>query len=293
MTTVKSVFLTETGSGLTSTSANYIANLAQEVVQQEKTRLESVSFLSSRIITSVCPEGMEYEVANCDLDNIADTIRKVARMNALCAWLREGIKAKEALLDKVNNLTLHEWLKEQGKEEPKAPELKLKTEEDILNELTLGDRFTYLKTEALASTFGKLIHKDMPISEARKRLLDKQVHPVERFDSGRDLTLVRFTPAVSAEDVDKLFLKLQNEQREWEKELNGLKAKVQHSLNAQVSDQQQAHSKALREYNTQMSVLNAEFSAYKAQQREEIGKLKVVLPDSLKEVYDYLNGLGK
>jgi len=290
---MKSVFLTENGSGLTSTSANYIANLAQEVVQQEKTRLENVSFVSSKIITSVCPEGLDYEMANFDLENIAETIRKVARMNALCAWLREGIKAKEVLLEKVNNLTLKEWLKEQKKEEPEAPELKLKTEEDILNELSLGDRFTYLKTEALASTFGKLIHKDMQISEARKRLLDKQVHPVDRFDSGRDLTLIRYTPAASAEEVDNLFLKLQNEQREWEKELNALKAKVQHDLNAKVSDQQQEYAKALQEYNNQICVLNAEFSAYKAQRREAIGKLKVVLPESLKDVYDYLNGLGK
>jgi len=290
---MNSVFLTESGSGLTSTSANYIANLAQEVVQQEKTRLENVSFLSSKIITPLCPEGIDYEIANCDIDKIAETVRRVARTNALCAWIREGIKAKEALLEKVNGLDLKKWLKEQGKELPKEPELKLTTEEDVLNDLSIGDRFSYLKTEALASTFGKLIHKEMPISEARKKLLDRLVHPVEQQRSGQDLTLVRYTPAVSAEEVDNLFLKLQNEQREWEKELNGLKARVQHTLNAKVSDEQQAHARALEEYSSKIAVLNAELASYKARRREEIGKLKIVLPDSLKDIYEYLNGLGK
>lgn len=289
----KSVFLTKDGFGITATSANYLANLSQEVIAEKRTSLENIKFLSSRIISPLCPEGLDYEKANYDLSTIAENIREIGNLNAFCGWMREGIHAKEEAVSKINAITFDEWAKDKEIEIPKVPELEKKTEDDFKNELSIGERLTYLRAEAIASAFGKMIHQDCPISVARQNLIFHKTNPIKSQGRGQDLIVYRYTCEADTAEVDAVFLKLQNEQREHEKQVNHYKSLIAKQMNEHSADSSMKHAAELKDYQTKMDILQSQFKAYIAEEREKVNQMKVTVPDALMDTYKYLNGLGK
>lgn len=289
----KSIFLTNEGFGITSTSANYLANLSQEVMAEKHTALENTNFLNSKIISPLCPDGMDYEVANYDLDNMADNIREIGNLNAFCGWMREGIHAKEEALNKINAVTFEEWAKDKNIEIPESPKLEQKTADDFKNELSMGDRLTYLRAEAIASAFGKMIHQDCPISVARQNLVYHKTNPIKRQGTGRDLIVYKYTCDVDSALVDDVFMKLQNEQREYEKQVNHYKGLLNNRVNEYKADSSRMHAAELNVYQTKMDALHSEFNAFIAEERERVNQMKVTVPDALMDTYKYLNNLGK
>lgn len=289
---MKSVFLTNE-SGITSTSANYLANLAQEVIQEKKLELENTSFVDSRIVTPLCPDGLDYEKANYDLRNISEKIREIARYNTFCAWMREAIKAKEKALNDINNENYEEWLKRNDKVVEDKRELELKEESDFIDELSIGERYTMLMTEAVASSFGKLIHQDSPISNARKQMQYRKLHPTDVKGTGAELTLTRYTVAADSAEVENMFLSLQNEQREAEKQLNAIKSRLKSSKEEYNIKVHNECRQILKERADRDKALHIEFEKDKAERRVSLNKMKILVPDALKDIYEHLNKLGK
>lgn len=289
---MKSVFLTNE-EGITATSANYLANLAQEVIQEKKLELDNISFVDSRIVTPLCPEGLDFEKANFDLENISEKIREIARYNTFCAWMREAIKAKEDALEEINNETLDEWLERNNLKEVNRFKVENKDENDFLDELTAGERFTMLMYEAVASSYGKLIHKDSPISNARKQLQYRKLHPTDVKGSGSELTLTRYNVVADSEKVENMFLSLQNEQREAEKHLNTIKSRLKTSADEfNIKARHEWEGKMKDSQDLRKMHMN-QFEKEKTERRAELNKLKIVVPEILKDVYVYLNSLGK
>lgn len=85
--------------GLTSTSANYICNLAKEYYKKFETTLAQIKFYDttvSLIGTSndmIISTGINGE----SLKAISSMIKAIAECKSLIAWLREAIKAREEL----------------------------------------------------------------------------------------------------------------------------------------------------------------------------------------------------
>lgn len=289
---MKSVFLTNEA-GITSTSANYLANLAQEVIQEKKLELENTSFVDSRIVTPLCPDGLDYEKANFDLKSISEKIREIARYNTFCAWMREAIKAKENALDEINNDDFDEWLDRNGKNVEDKRKLELKEESDFINELTIGERYTMLMTEAVASSFGKLIHQDSPISNARKQMQYRKLHPTDIKGTGAELTLTRYTVAADSDEVENVFLSLQNEQREAEKQLNAIKSRIKSATDEQNIKARKEYNDILKERAEREKSLRNEFEKERTERRSALNKMKIVVPEALKDIYEHLNSLGK
>lgn len=289
----KSVFLVNEGFGITATCANYLANLAQEVILEKKAGLENISFLSSRIVTPLCPEGLDYEKSNYDLDKISGTIREIGNLNAFCAWVREGIKAKDHAFGELSNHTFEKWIEDNNIEKPEAPVLVEKWHKDFTDELTVGERLRMLRSEAIAAAYGKLIHGDTPISNARKQLLNRMYHATEKTGDGQNLTLVVYSADADVKDVDAVFMKLQNEQREYEKELNSFKFRIEKQVCEHRMISSRRHDQAITAYQSKMDSLRSKYSAYIAEENERISELKIYIPDALMDTYRYLNNLGK
>ncbi|MCQ2201342.1 MAG: hypothetical protein MJZ27_04575 [Bacteroidales bacterium] len=289
---MKSVFLTNEA-GITSTSANYLANLAQEVIQEKKLELENTSFVDSRIVTPLCPDGLDYEKANFDLNNISNKIREIARYNTFCAWMREAIKAKENALEDINNDSFDEWLERNNKIVDDRRKLELKEEQDFINELSVGERYTMLMTEAVAASFGKLIHQDSPVSNARKQLQYRKLHPTDVQGTGAELTLTRYSIAVDSNDVENMFLSLQNEQREAEKQLNSIKSRIKSNTDEYNINARKVYADILKERSDREKLLRNEFEKDKTERRAALNKMKILVPDALKDIYEHLNSLGK
>ena len=81
--------------GLTSTSANYYANVAQEMIQAATERLNGVKFYQVSVASIGGGEKQLMTVGQTSLDFIKDDLEKSAEMNSFCAWVREAIKKKE------------------------------------------------------------------------------------------------------------------------------------------------------------------------------------------------------
>jgi len=288
----RSVLLTDKG-GITSTSANYLANVAQEIMQEKKVTLENISFLNSKILTPTCPEGLEYGKANFDLATISDTINEIGNINAFCAWMREGISAKEEALNAVNEITFDKWMKVHGIKETDMPVRRTFTKADAEDKLSVGERLQMLRSEAIAAAFGKFIHKDMPVSEARKALQYRILNPVEKDGTGKDLTLIKYEAAITTAEVDAVFMQLQNKQREAEKTLNHYKADVLHACAEMNIESEKFFSEWVEQRKANRDQLVSRYNADMTMVREEINKLKITLPEALKTTYGYLNSLGK
>ena len=97
--------------GLTSTSANHVANLAKEYVQNIETELANCSFYRESVALigtkdfNILSEGMDDEAVK----KIPNLLQKVSEANSLIAWLREAIKAKKTLTEQVDCMSMETW----------------------------------------------------------------------------------------------------------------------------------------------------------------------------------------
>ena len=85
--------------GLTVTSAKHVANIAKEMYEAAESRLKAMKLCSRDFTLAV--NGKNYRVENesekADLETLGATLREIGELKSLIAYLREGIKAKEAL----------------------------------------------------------------------------------------------------------------------------------------------------------------------------------------------------
>lgn len=285
-----SVYLGE--KGMTSTNANYLANLAKEISKKDETKLRKVSFVNS----SVELINGSRKTLNSGWTNIAELevcLNRISNMNAFCAWVREAIKAKENALKTIENLSLNGFCKLKNIELPEEPEVTLLTEQDIINKMDIKERNRYLELEAFAATFGKYIHPDGTISRAREDAFYREEAPNEVDGTGRDMVIYNYSPSVSTLELDKVFISLQNKYREYEKQLNAIKFDIKEKVNAQNMLLVQEHNKELDAYHQKMQSIRNALKLYVTKGREEIANLKIVIPEKLQSTYEYLNSLGK
>ena len=129
------------GSGLTSTSANHVANMAKESVRDVTDELGGVSFYGTTVslLSGGEPKTAKVGKTTEELDKTYENLSHIGEAHALIAWLREAIKARERLLKEVKDMTLEGYCRDVlgGVEMPKI-EVKL---EDWLKErgLTMPD----------------------------------------------------------------------------------------------------------------------------------------------------------
>nr|DAX08705.1 MAG TPA: outer membrane protein [Bacteriophage sp.] len=283
--------------GLNSTSANYYANVAQEMIQSITESLNSIKLYKTCVssIDSQSPEKIMSKGWK-SLDSVKKNLEQISKMNAFCAWVREAIKEKDAQLISLKSLTLEKWIKDTGYGVPSTPEYPEYAvsvlEEDVINSWDINKRNKYLKLEAFASTYGKYIHPKGAFSKARKEMHNIENSPITKEGSGRDLILYYYYPTVDSKDVEKLFFELQEIYRSYEKELNAMKAEIQADVNRISMEREQEfrrkvdeYNKQYDEYNSAMRVARSDFNNWVTSERERISKLKIVLPSNLLDTF--------
>lgn len=289
--------------GMTSTTANYYANIAKELQNAALERLNSVKFYNTSIAVIGSSEKQIMSEGNPCLDFIMDDLLTVSSMNAFCAWVREAIKEKEEQQRSVLRMGMEEWAKIQGFEMPVMPIMPKNTatytEQDVINSWDINRRNKYLRIEAFAATFGKYIHPEGAYSKARKKAHTALNNPITTTGEGRDMVLYYTESSVDINAVDSLFLALQDQYRSYEKELNQLKAEIKETVNAVIRDQQEAYEKevdawkaANNEFNAKWNEMRSRFNVWQKNELERIAKLKIAIPDTLKESFKIVKNAG-
>ena len=292
--------------GLTSTSANHYANLAKEAARKVQNYLENVRFYNTdiRIIGENTKTNISQGLNVEGFDKIQRAIHTIAQCNSLIAFFREAIKEKERLAheaeqwedrQKLDDYTARRRAHEMAK--PKRGEHL--TEEDVIKSWTIGEQEKYLSLEAEAAAYGKFIHEDGKLSQARRDLMKIESNPNSVKENGRDTIIYTYTPTADQDDVDELFFDLQSHYREVQAELNGMKKRIQDTIDEHNTQVDEAYRTALKSWNLVSPALDREYetiindeSAQRQKMLKEIQALKIVVPNRLKEIFDALKELG-
>ena len=86
---------------------------------------------------------------------------------------------------------------------------------------------------------------------------------------------------------------LQQEYRTYQAELNSMKHEIESAVQKDTREKNLEYVQKLDEYKNKMSVADALLTSKKKEELEEISKLKIIIPDSLKGIYDKVQNLGK
>lgn len=285
--------LSEKG-GITSTSANHLANIAKELITKYEAQLLEISFLNKEVSLISENKSKLLKKGRTDVSDLTETIEKIGSLKSFCAWVREAIKKKEEMLQALSCLTLEAYLKSIGQEIMTPPISPLPVDKDtIINEMSRAERQEYLSDEAHAATIGKYIHPDGSLSLARRELLQCQYTPSKVEGQGRDLIIYNYSPSLDPEEVEKIFMSLQETHRVYEKSLNAKKAKIQEEVNSRNLLQQSEYRTAWASYKDWQARVISEMNSFVIREKDKISNLKIAIPSSLKDTYEYLQSLGE
>ncbi len=289
------VFFNE--NGLTSTAANSICNKAKELIKDKQAFLSNVKFYSESVglISSdsikIVGEGMHSD----DFYKIIDIIQDIAQINAMIAWIKEGIKAKNEVIS-YYNIAVDEiksvWMKENGIKELKMPSReKHIINNDVIGEWPIDKRNKYYALEVYCALVGKYIHPNGAFYEA-KQMLDKVVNNPNRVDGeGRDAIVHTFVPSVKQDMVKNMYVKMAEDLRHKEAELNQMKQEINDKVSEYNLKIDSKYNKEYREYLQAYNNIDNDFNIYLDECKIEASKLKIFLPEGPKEIYDKINNI--
>lgn len=282
------------GSGLTSTSANFVANMAKEYVSNLTSDLENIDFLSveAQLMGNDNHHVLQRGADEKELQDIPNKLNIIAKAKSLIAWLREAIKARDNLVKEAENVSIADYCKMTGKDVPIYPEKEDElTEEDLIGELSIKDRNRYFTLEAKCAVLGKYIHPSGTFALKRKALSDSIKHEHKIDGTGRDAIIRTYIPSVERQDVEDMFFKLQTEHRETQAEFNSIKFKIEKALTEDRIKKQEDYKVRYNAYKNAVQALEEELKEWKLKEVQNISALKIIIPNDLKDIYDVISQL--
>lgn len=266
--------------GLTTTSANHIANIAKEKYQVLMKSLTGLEFYDSKVVSLMGSSEAFLSEGITDLSNIKKTLLDIAKLKSLIAWLREAIKAKEALRQEALSSTYNLVKPILPLEEDPI------TEEDVIGSWSIKKRNRYYYLDSVCATIGTYIHPGQPFAIARDNFTEKLSKPRKTSGSGRDMVIYTYTPSVSQEEVESTFMDLQETYRNYQSELNSMKYEIEEAVKASKIDCMNKNSLAYNAYSTEQQKYTNELALLREKEAVRISHLKIVIPDALQDIYN-------
>lgn len=285
---------------LTSTEAQNICNVANEVIAGLTDSLNTVQFYNTTITSIVSSDNaVNAGKGTTDTSWIQDAIIKIGQYNSLIAWLKEAIKNKEEALGELSSTRIQDWSEYKDYPTPKSPSKKATvTKDDVIKNLDAIKLNKYFTLQSRAASIGKFIHETGSVSRAKVMLNKVIAEPNKISGAGRDTVVYRYTPSVEVAEVNSMFLSLMSEHRNLNAQLNNIKADAIEEVNKQNIANEQEYQKARaaysKEYNDwldKIEDLQSRFNQYIITEKEKISKLKINVPDSLMETYKSIKAL--
>lgn len=285
---------------ITSTEAQNICNIAKEAVTSEHEKLSAVSFYDVEIASITNPETfIKTRISPKDISWISESLDKIGRYNALNAWLKEAIKAKEEAIDEVDTMdvTTLDFYEDYKKPEEPVQSYDL-DEEQIMNEWGANKLNRYYTLNSEAAVIGKYIHDNGAISKARKDLVNKIANPSTVSGQGRETIVFKYNPSVDVKAIEDIYMSLLAKHRKLNAELNSLKAEIKETINKRNIEAstifREKHTEwehKISEYYSLVKQRDAKINEYKISEKERISKLKINVPSSLMDTYKEVKAL--
>ena len=277
-------------SGLTTTSANYTANICKELYRGLEQELQAIVFYTTTVKLLDSSEVNLIREGVTTVSDVKQKLQDIAQLKSLIAWLREAIKAKERLIKEAENTSYEDY----GLEVPERPErTEYITEDDVIGMWSIKQRNRYYYLDTLCATIGQYIHPDGTFAKEREQLQKILHEPHKVSGSGRDTLLYNYTASVAPGDVEDSFMDLQQTYRGYQAELNSLKHQVQEAVQLDQATKNGQYSLELQNWQGQMAVIDAVLKEKRHQATVAAQNLKIIIPDSLKPIYEKVQKVGK
>ena len=296
--------------GLTSTSANFLANKAKELVKSLE--LSNFSLISTEVEmlstgrTAIVKKGKTKQ----EFEEIKSNLDKTAKLNSLIAWLREAIKAKEFQLEEVENFGFSTWMRvfypnislinygAEVKDNPQPEKPSFSVDKYIVENFSVKDINEYLMLNSTCAVIGKFIHPDGVFSRERARAFEEEGQVYIENKDGMPLVYTKGL-SVPKEEIDKTFFNLQELHREFQKRLNKIRFDVERELQEQKDKYQKEYSRYQSIEYQNDTLINAakakfmeEFENWKIDNLNKIRDKKIIIPNDLKEIYDQVSKIS-
>lgn len=286
---------------MTSTEAQNICNIAKEAVTNEHERLSAVSFYNTEIASIISPEAfIKTKISPNDISWISESLDKIGKYNALNAWLKEAIKAKEEAMAEVDTMDVTTLDFYEDYIKPEEPTIGYDSfdEEKVMSEWSADKLNRYYTLNSEAAVIGKYIHDSGAIAKARKDLVNKMANPSTVSGQGRETIVYKYIPSVDTEVVEGIYMSLLAKHRKLNAELNSLKAEIKETINKKnieasiaFRDKHTEWEHKISEYYSLVKQRNAKINEYKISEKERISKLKINVPSSLMDTYKEIKAL--
>lgn len=278
--------------GLTSTAANHICNKAKELMKDKQSMLDNIRFYTTKVglvssdAQKVMSVGMDKDVS---FDGYEYVITEIADVNAMIAWIKEGIKAKNNVIAQYKSMdeaNAKEFEEETGLACPKLQERgKYLIAEDVIGTWSVDKRNKYYTLEALCSLLGKYIHPGGNFYQAKQQLDKVVANPVKIEGNGRDAMMFEYEPTKTSEEVKAEYAHLSSVLRHKEAELNQMKQEINDTVKDQNIEVDNEYNKSYSEYRVAYAQYNQEFANWIQKKQQIASKLKIHLPEGLMETY--------
>ena len=294
-------FATDGEKGMTSTSANKLANLAKERNREDMLLIENVRFYneemrllanpSEKVVLSEGLNGSQEE-----FDKLREALLRTARYNAFISWVREAISAKDELIRRVQYVNIKTWCKRQGITYPEAPDNDVENnlyESRSAKQASIDEMARYFSNQSLAAVLGQAIHPDGPIDSARRDLIEATMTPSKTEGLGKDTVIKTKAATATPDAVTDFYMALQSEWRNAEAAVNEAKGKWESEDKERLIELTNDYNARKREYDIAVAQIVADWERWKLEETRRLGKLKIRIPASLQPVLDELLSLGK
>lgn len=282
--------------GLTSTSANYIANMAKEYYMQKDKVLEEMQFYSTNVSLIGASQGHTIECGISEelFSQIPTMIADISKAKSLIAWLREALSARDRLKSEILNMSEADYCKIKGIEAPVMPTKgEVLTEDEYWGSMSIKARNAYYELETKCATLGKFIHPNGHYAEERDAAVKKANAPHKVTGTGRDTNIFTYELTIPLTDIEQQFFDLQKKHREYQANLNSLKFECQKAIEQSEAKVNAEYSAASKEYSSKRVAILAEMREWQQAEITNLGKLKIIIPDSLQDIYTKISSLGK
>lgn len=280
--------------GITDTTANRIADFAKLSYMEDESYLSSISFIDQKVETIDGENQKDLAYGTKDLSSVEPMIERIGQLKALCAWLREAVAAHQRLLSEIKRYSFSDYTKDRNIVLPDVPMREgTITEDDVISGFDVKKRNRYYYLEAMAATIGQFIHKNGPIDIARKQYYDKLTHPRSTSGTGLDTLIYTYSPSVDKKEIEDTFYSLQQKHASFQSELNGIKSEIKSRITNDDIDKDNRYEKALKEYHDAENDVFAQYNTWKTEESKRIAALKIIIPNSLKDIFEEIASTGK
>ena len=288
--------------GMTSTSAQHVSAMANVMVQDIKQHIMGLR-LYQKSIRVIGDAEVTVETVNNTLPEIAESVKRICKANALIAWLREAVKEREQAQKYVSDMSLDDWMKKQGIEKPVSPEppqmprINFQDYKTILDTgLSVKEYNRFVELNSALAVYGEMIHEKGLLTRQKSELARIMQNPTEVKESGRDTIITTYKVDVNiSSDIDNLYTELQSEYRKLQAEKNGIEAKFSNlamDYQTRKNDEWKAakaqYDRDLQKVNSELVGIQTQMKEWKKQRLEKLAALKIIIPDALKPLYKEL-----